>query len=194
MSSIRFSFCVSLRAYRALTATSPFDSYQYPSSPHTRHSRLLIFRAHHSNVLSLSFLGHLPSVSGALHHHSDPPVPNSFVQLTNCGTICGLCSPTSPNRSFSGGRGTMVALRPLACPRLPKIRFGLTQPSFPKQPLVEEPHAILPLSLHRERRLCEAEHLLDALDHVKIRTAASRATGPPGGTAHFLNAIAQCHD
>ena len=148
---------MSLRAHRALTATSPFDNYQYPSSPRTRHSQLLIFRAHHSNVLSLFFLGHLPSVSGALHHHSDTPVPNSFVQPTNRGTICGLCSPTSPN-CFVRSAGDVVALRPLACLRPQKIGFGLTQAFFQNQPLVEEPHAILLQSLHYERPPCKAEH------------------------------------
>ena len=79
------------------------------------------------------------------------------MQPTNCGTIYSLCSPTSQSR-FVRSAADVVALRLLACPHPPKIGFGVTQPFFQNQPLVEEPHTILPLGLHCERRPCKAEH------------------------------------
>jgi len=85
------------------------------------------------------------------------PIPKIFVQPTNCGMIYSLCSPTSPSR-FVRSAADVVALRLLACPRPPKNGFGVTRPFSQNQPLVEEPHTILPLSLHCEHRPCKAEH------------------------------------
>ena len=75
-SSIGFSltFCVSLEAHRAITATSPFDHHQCPSAPRTPHSQILIFGVHLSNVLSVF----------------SPP---SFSPRAHCATLPSHLSP-----------------------------------------------------------------------------------------------------
>ena len=124
---------MSLYAHRAPIANPPFDYYQYPSSPRTPHDQLLISWARPSDVPSCPQTTSLFAL-GLPRHPSITPIPNSFVQPTNGGTIYRLCLPTSPSRLVRPA-ADMVALRLLASPLPPNIGYTVAQPFFSKLPI-----------------------------------------------------------
>lgn len=76
LSCVRFSytFYVSVKAHRTLTAIPPLGYHQCPSSPCMPHGQLVIFRAHPSNIHFFS-PDHLPFCLGPVvlpFHHTYP--------------------------------------------------------------------------------------------------------------------------
>jgi len=111
---------MSLRVHRALTvtATPPFD-YQYPSSPRTRHSQLLIFGR--SNVLS--FFRPPPFCLGRAalpFQHTYPEFLRTTNELRN-GLRSLFTNKSESFCSFSGGRGSAPSLG-LSAPTKDRIR------------------------------------------------------------------------